>query len=214
MKAVIIGATGATGKELLDLLLADNAVTEVVALVRKPLRIEHPKLNAVVVDFDKLDEWATYISGDVAFSCLGTTLKVAGSKAAQYKVDYDYQYQFAKLAKTSKIPTFVLVSSSTANPKSLIFYSKMKGKLEEAVEALGFESFNFFRPGPLVRPNTDRIGEKIGVSVMGFLSSLGVLKSMEPLPVKSLAALMLRYAKNPKVGKTILEASQILNEVK
>lgn len=212
MKAVIIGATGATGKELLELLLADKAVTEVVALVRTPLGIQHPKLKSVEVDFARLEEWSNEIIGDVAFSCLGTTLRAAGSQQAQYVVDYDYQYQFAKLAKENHIPSFLLISSSTANPKSAIFYSRMKGELEQSVAALAFKGFIIFRPGPLVRPNTDRTGEKIGLFMMRILNSFGILKKMKPLPVKSLAKLMLNYSKKSQVGLSILEADQIIKE--
>lgn len=212
MKAVIIGATGATGKELLELILASNTVSEVVALVRKPLSVKHPKLNEVVVDFDKLEEWESRISGDVAFSCLGTTLRAAGSKKAQYTVDHDYQYVFAKIAKANHIPTFILISSSTANPASFVFYSRMKGKLEKAVEALHFKNVVIFRPGPLIRPETDRSGEKTGVTIISFLNKAGLFKKMAPLQVKDLAALMLHYAITPPLGHHILESGRILKE--
>ncbi|MDF7820622.1 NAD(P)H-binding protein [Runella sp. MFBS21] len=214
MKAVIIGATGATGKELLQLLMASKDVSEIVALVRKPLPIKHPKLNTIVVDFGKLSDWKKHISGDVAFSCLGTTLRAAGSQKAQYVVDYEYQYEFAKLAKDNHIPTFILISSSTANPKSLIFYSRMKGELEKSVEALGFKNVVVFRPGPLIRPETDRTGEKIGVTVISFLNKVGLFCKMAPLEVKDLATLMLRYATKPPLIYTILESGRILEEAR
>lgn len=213
MKAVIIGATGATGRELLKLLMAAEEVEEVVALVRKPLAVTHPKLQALVVDFDRIEDWASHISGDVAFSCLGTTLRAAGGKEAQYKVDFGYQYAFAQMARANNVRTFVLVSSSGASPKSIVFYSRMKGELEQAVAALGFERFIVFRPGPLVRPDTDRAGEKAGVAVISFLNKLGLLRNMAPLAVKDLAALMLRYAMNPPPGHTILESGRILREL-
>ena len=82
MKALIIGATGATGKDLLSQLLADDTYAEVHCFVRKPLALTHPKLHAHVVDFDTPEAWADLVRGDVAFSCLGTTLAVAGSKDA------------------------------------------------------------------------------------------------------------------------------------
>lgn len=214
MKAVIIGATGATGKELLDLLIDENTVTEVVALVRKSLSVRHPKLKEIIVDFDTIEKWTESINGDIAFSCLGTTLKMAGSKEAQYKVDYHYQYEFAKIAKSNNIPTFVLISSSTANAKSFMYYSKMKGELEDIVETLNFESFIIFRPGPLVRSNSDRIGEKIGVSVISGLNKIGLFRNMAPLNVKNLAKLMLQYAIKPPKGKTVLESGRILTEIK
>lgn len=214
MKAVLIGATGATGREVLDLLLANEQFTEVVALARKPLAIKHEKLSAVVVDFDNLSRWTDVIQGDVAFSCLGTTLKDAGSKEAQFKVDHDYQYEFARLAKKNGISTFLLISSSGADSKSWIFYSRIKGQLEQEIEALNFESFLAFRPGALVRPKTERTGEKIGVSIISFLNKIGLFRNMAPLSVRRLAALMVRYGISPPMGYTIVGSGRILKESK
>ena len=126
MKALIIGATGATGKDLVTQLLADDTYSEVHCFVRKPLALSHPKLHAHVVNFDTPEVWADLLQGDVAFSCLGTTLAVAGSKEAQWRVDYDYQYAFAQQCKANGVPTFVLVSAAMANAQSKVFYNRMK----------------------------------------------------------------------------------------
>ena len=134
MKALVIGATGATGKDLVNKLLEDKDFQEVHAFVRRPLNIKNEKLKAHVVDFEKPEEWKDLVKGDVAFSCLGTTLKDAGSKDAQRKVDFDYQYQFAKNAKENEVEDYILVSSYGANPNSKIFYSRMKGELEKEVK--------------------------------------------------------------------------------
>lgn len=102
MKALVIGATGATGKDLVNQLLNDKEFDEVDIFVRKPVDIQNDKLKVHVVNFEKPEEWKEMVKGDVAFSCLGTTLKDAGSKEAQKKVDFDYQYEFAKAAKRMK----------------------------------------------------------------------------------------------------------------
>ena len=99
MKALLIGATGATGKDLLELLLNDDSFEKVDIFVRLKLDIHHNKLNIHVIDFDQPDKWWHLVKGDVLFSCLGTTLKAAGSKEGQKKVDYDYQLQFEKAEK-------------------------------------------------------------------------------------------------------------------
>lgn len=142
MKALVIGATGATGKDLVNKLLEDKDFQEVHAFVRRPLNIKNEKLKAHVVDFEKPEEWKDLVKGDVAFSCLGTTLKDAGSKDAQRKVDFDYQYQFAKNAKENEVEDYILVSSYGANPNSKIFYSRMKGELEKEVKNLHFNKMN------------------------------------------------------------------------
>lgn len=214
MKAIVTGATGATGKELLQLLLQDESITVVVALVRKPIPLLHAKLQVHVISFDRPEQWQDFVSGDLAFSCLGTTLKAAGSKEAQYKVDYEYQLAFARAARKNGVPRFVLVSAGMANPKSLIFYSRIKGELEQAIRALNFESLTIFRPGLLSRPGTDRAGEKASESVLPFLNKLGLLKKLAPLPVHQLAKLMILYAKQKSKGVQVLESKQILSKVK
>jgi len=214
MKAVLIGATGATGKELLALLLADAAVTQIIALVRRPLPVEYDKLKTYIINFDDKETWKSFVTGDVAFSCLGTTLKAAGSKEAQYKVDYTYQYAFAESAKENGVQKLLLVSAGMANTGSMFFYSRIKGELEKSIQALNFKSLVMFRPGLLSRPQTNRSAEKLSEATLSFFNRLGLLKKMAPLPVQQLANLMLHYAKQTQQGTQIIEAAQILQEVK
>ena len=190
MKALIIGATGATGKDLLSQLLADDTYSEVHCFVRKPLTLTHPKLHTHVVDFETPEVWADLLRGDVAFSCLGTTLAVAGSKEAQWRVDYDYQYNFAKHCRNNGVPTFVLVSAAGAKAPSKLFYNRMKGQLEDAIKALGFSCLLIFQPSVLIRSNSDRGGENFTVKVIAFLNKLGLFKRYRPMPTAILAQKM------------------------
>ena len=190
MKALIIGATGATGKDLLSQLLADDTYSQVHCFVRKPLTLTHPKLHTHVVDFETPEAWADLLRGDVAFSCLGTTLAAAGSKEAQWRVDYDYQYAFAQQCKANGVPTFVLVSAAGAKAPSKLFYNRMKGQLEDAIKALGFSCLLIFQPSVLIRSNSDRGGENFTVKVIAFLNKLGLFKRYRPMPTAILAQKM------------------------
>ena len=187
MKALIIGATG---KGLVTQLLADDTYSQVHCFVRKPLTLTHPKLHAHVVDFETPEAWADLLRGDVAFSCLGTTLAVAGSKEAQWRVDYDYQYNFAELCHNNGVPTFVLVSAAGAKAPSKLFYNRMKGQLEDAIKALGFSCLLIFQPSVLIRSNSDRGGENFTVKVIAFLNKLGLFKRYRPMPTAVLAQKM------------------------
>lgn len=210
MKAVLLGATGATGKEVLELLLQDANYHQVDIFVRRAIPLEHNKLKVHVIDFDAPETWKHLVTGDVLFSCLGTTLKAAGSKEAQWKIDYDYQYAFAKSAQEHGIPTYVLVSASNASPDSFFFYSKMKGKLEEAVKALGFAKTIILRPPILVRENSKRTMEVIGVKVLRFFNRLGLLRSQKPMETKRLAAAMIASVHSLPQGEHVLEGQAIL----
>ena len=192
MKALIIGATGATGKDLVTQLLADDTYSEVHCFVRKPLALTHPKLHDHVVNFDTPEAWADLLHGDVAFSCLGTTLAVAGSKEAQWRVDYDYQYHFAQQCKANGVPTFVLVSAAMANAQSKVFYNRMKGQLQDAVKALDFPSLLIFQPSVLIRSNSDRGAENFSVKAIHFLNKIGIFKRYRPMPTNVLAQRMRR----------------------
>ena len=195
MKTLLIGATGATGSDLLRLLLDNGEVENVVIFVRKNPGIEHPKITVHVIDFEKPEKWSHLVMGDVLFSCLGTTRKDAGSKAAQWKVDYDYQYSFAKAARQNGVECYVLVSAMNASSKSLFFYSRIKGKLDEDVTNLGFPKLLIFKPPSLIRKESDRKMEKMGVKVIGFFNRLGLMKSLKPMSTDALAKKMLDAVK-------------------
>jgi uncharacterized protein YbjT (DUF2867 family) len=209
MKALIIGATGATGKDLVNQLLNDKDFEEVDIFVRKPIDIQNDKLKAHVVNFENPEEWKNLVKGDVVFSCLGTTLKIAGSKEAQRKVDYDYQYQFAKAAKENNVDDYILVSAYGADPKSRIFYSKMKGELEEAVKQLHFNKITIFNPGMLERKDSDRTGEVLGSRIIKFANKIGLLESQKPLPTDILAKAMINSSKIKSNGYSNIKLGNI-----
>jgi hypothetical protein len=192
--ALVIGATGATGQEIVSQLLEDDSFNSVSIFVRKDPNITHNKLKTYLIDFSKVKDYKDLIKGDVLFSCLGTTLRDAGSKDKQYSVDYTYQYEFAKIASDNGVPIYSLVSSTGANENSPFFYPKIKGKLEEAVKKLPFKTIQIFQPPTLIRQkNLIRLGEKIGIKIFGFLNSFGILKSQKPLPVSNLAKFMVDH---------------------
>lgn len=209
MKALIIGATGATGKNLVTVLLQDPAYTEVVLFVRRSTGITHPKLFEVLTDFSNLENVAASITGHIWFSCLGTTLKAAGTKDKQWQIDYEIPAKFAEIAKRNGVRGTVLLSAYGASTTSKVFYSSMKGKLEEYIDSLAFEQYIIFRPGLLLRKDTDRAGERIMSGVLKFLNGLGIIRKFRPMPTSTLAEKM---AKAPKVignGKHIIELDKI-----
>lgn len=209
MKALIIGATGATGKDIVNLLIEDAAYTEVVTFVRHKGNMDHPKLTEIITDFDNLETISGYIKGDVLFSCLGTTLKAAGSKENQRKIDLGIPLSFAEIAKRNGIQKLVLLSAYGASPNSNVFYSRLKGELEKSMETLAFDTFIIFRPGLLLRENTDRAGEKISAGLLRFMNSIGLLRQFRPMPTSGLAEKLVKASKKLKSGKHIIALDKI-----
>jgi uncharacterized protein YbjT (DUF2867 family) len=211
MKALIIGATGATGTEVLELILKDETYDEVAIFVRREVDLKHDKLKVHIIDFDKPELWKTLVKGDVLFSCLGTTLKTAGSKEAQWKIDYGYQYDFAKIAQENAVNNYVLISTSNASAKSFFFYAKMKGQLEEAIKALKFSKLIIFNPTLLIRENTDRKMEIIGAKVINLFNKIGIFRSQKPISTKVLAKAMIKSVKVLDNGQHAIEGQNILD---
>lgn len=209
MHALVIGATGATGKDLLDLLVQDDFFDQVDIFVRRDLGVQHKKLKIHSIDFDKPEQWKHLVQGDILFSCLGTTLKAAGSKEAQWKVDYGYQYQFAKIARENNVKNYVLVSSSHSSPNSPVFYSRMKGQLEEAVKALGFSKLVIFNPPVLIRKNSDRALEVAGLKAIQLFNKIGFFRTQRPLPTEVLAQAMINSAKIKDNGFFTIRGKEI-----
>ena len=212
MRAVVIGGTGATGKELVKQLLDDARFYGVTVLVRRPYFEQNPKLKEIIIDFEDLTSYKDQIMGEVAFSCLGTTMKDAGNKDAQWRVDHDYQLEFAELARENGIGTFVLLSAYGANANSSIFYNKMKGTLEQNVSKLDFPQSIILHPGGIERPDSTRTGEKLFIPVLKAFNAIGLFKGYEPLSTFRLAqgmiAAFFKFKEKNKIV-TVMEIKEI-----
>jgi uncharacterized protein YbjT (DUF2867 family) len=209
LTAVVAGATGLVGSRVLALLLADARFAAVIALVRRPLARAHPKLRPEVVDFDAPAAWAALVRGDVLLSALGTTLAAAGSQEAQRRVDHGYQLRTAEAARRNGVAACVLVSAAGASPRARLFYSRMKGELEQDVEALGFERTRILRPGLLDGERTDvRTGERWALRLLRPIAPL-LPAPARPIGVEVVARAAVAAALDPAPGLKRLEAADL-----
>lgn len=193
--AIVIGATGLIGRALVNKLADADHIEQVVSVTRRQVEYTNPKVVNEVVKFDTLEEYASVFSGDILFSCLGTTKKQAGSIEAQRIVDLEYQYRAARLAAENGVKHYLLVSSSGAIAKSKNAYLRMKGELEERVKKLDFERISIFQPSLLLgnRPEV-RVGEKIGSILMPALCLIPGLGKYRPVRGDEVASKMVRVS--------------------
>ncbi|WP_096199554.1 NAD-dependent epimerase/dehydratase family protein [Bacillus sp. FJAT-45350] len=210
--ALIAGASGLVGSELLQILLNGEAYDKVYAVSRKPLEIDHPKLIEVVCDFDNLEEiQGDYVVDDV-FCCLGTTIKKAKTKEVMYKVDVEYPISLANITREMGAKHYLLISSMNANPSSPIWYPKMKGELEEELKRIRFTTTSIFRPALLLGNRKEfRLGEDIASKLFKGVSSLfkGSWKSRFAIEASSVAKGMYEVAQMDKTGVTIYASTTI-----
>lgn len=199
--AIVIGATGLVGNELVRLLLKDSRIEKVKVFVRKKTGLTHAKLEEHIVDFDNTADWKKQVTGDVLYSAMGTTLKVAGSKEAQYKIDHNYQYNVAKMAAANDVKKYVLISAAGSSPDAKVFYSRMKGELERDVKKLPFETIHILRPGMLKgRTQNTRLGEQIGAAVLGVIGIIPGMLALKPIEGASVAHAMVNATFRHEVG--------------
>jgi uncharacterized protein YbjT (DUF2867 family) len=190
--ALVVGATGLVGSQLVHLLLADRRFREVRVFVRRSTGLRHAKLKEFVISFDRLDGVNESIRGDVLFSALGTTLRQAGGKTQQYQVDYTYQYEFARRAARNGVTGYVLVSAAGASAASPFFYMRMKGELERDVADLPFRHVHILQPGFLAGERKERrAGEKLGLVAMTLVNRSGLLRRYRPIPARTVAQAMI-----------------------
>ncbi|MCF8429963.1 MAG: NAD(P)H-binding protein [Bacteroidia bacterium] len=213
--AIIAGAPGLIGSQLLNNLLENNFYDKIIALVRKEISIQSPKLTQVIVDYNNLQSIADNLKCDDVFCCLGTTIKKAGSQDEFYKVDFQYCLNLAIETHKNGASNFYLVSALGANANSKVFYNSVKGKLENAINNIGFNSFYIFRPSVLLgKRNEFRLGEKIMQIILKPLSKLmvGSMKKYAAIESKKVAKTMLYFAlSNNKTGKQIITNEQMLD---
>jgi len=194
--AIVIGATGLVGNLITQKLLEDNRYEKVKVFVRRSLNINNPQLEEHIVDFDNFALWKNNLSGDELYSVLGTTIKKAGSKEVQYKIDFTYQYEAANEASKNGVKKYLLVSSLGANSKSNNFYLQMKGSLDEKVKQLSFDQIRIFRPSILVGNRSEkRFGETVGIKIAGtFTNIIPALKKYRPIEAAQVAEAMIKSA--------------------
>jgi uncharacterized protein YbjT (DUF2867 family) len=217
MTVLLLGASGLIGSHCLNILLSDERFEKVVVLVRQALSISHSKLTQVIVDFDKLDNYASEIKADAVLSTIGTTLRKAGSSVKFTKVDYEYQLKVAEIARRNGARVFVLLSSIGADKKSWVLYTKVKGEVEDAISRLGYEKVIILRPSILLGERAEsRPGEAVGQWVakqMPFVFS-GPLAKYRGIPAQIVAHAMVNAVQKPYKGVDIVENLDIFEWAK
>lgn len=203
IRVLLAGATGLVGRHCLNQLLADESIAAVIAVTRRPLERTHPKLDVRVVNFEYLRQQAGAMRVDAALCCLGTTHRAAGSPEAFAKVDHIYVAELAKLAANAGASCFVLVSSLLADANSPVFYHRVKGRAEAAINELHFKTVHLLRPSLLLgeraepRPIEDWSRQ---MAPLWSLFAWGPFSRYRPIPAEIVAAKMVALAKDDQEG--------------
>ncbi len=215
--ALISGTSGLVGMQLLHQLLQGSSYDYVLSVGRRKLSLKHAKLIQIDGDLFKLDSWnwqeqvkSQALGGEFhafldsisdkkatihAFSSLGTTIKLAGSKEKFYAVDHDLVIGFAKWAKKIGASKFLYVSALGADSKSSVFYNKVKGQTEDDLKALEFEYLGLFRPSLLLGNRSEfRMGELVAAVLMKPLVWLKLAKNIRPIYDYQVAKAMVKKA--------------------
>lgn len=207
--AVIAGATGLVGNEVVNQALQNSRYDKVIALTRRSWKKEHPKFTNLIVDFDNLKHALEGLRPDDVFCCLGTTMAKAGSKEKFFKVDFTYPLALAKATIALGATQYMLVSALGANKDSFVFYNRVKGQVEEAISAEPFSAVHIFRPSLLVGPRPEkRSGEeaaKKAWKIFGFLISA----KYKPVEAETVARTMIAMAVREEAGIFVHESKEM-----
>ncbi|WP_338075675.1 oxidoreductase [Chengkuizengella sediminis] len=210
--ALIAGASGLVGSELLTYLIEGNEYNRVTAIVRNSLNIKHPKLKQVIVDFEQLSKDEEVFKVDDVFCCMGTTIKKAKTQEKMTRIDVEYPLEIARLAKKMGARQFLVVSAMQANSNSSTFYSRIKGRLEKELQKIGFETLHIFRPSLLVGDRKEfRFGEKSAEILFKalFFIFIGPLKKYKAIHAKTVALGMFNASQSRKSGVLIHLSDEI-----
>jgi uncharacterized protein YbjT (DUF2867 family) len=206
-RVLLVGATGLVGAYALGLLARDERIGRVVALTRRPLEAEDlpAKVETRIVDFERPESFGSLEGLDAAICALGTTIKKAGSKAAFRNVDFGYAMAVAKRAREAGVGRFLVVTSMGTSPKSMLFYSRVKGELEEALKGLGFPYLGIVRPSFLDGHRAEyRAAEHFAIRLGFFMP-----KKYKPIHGRAVAAAMIERAVADTPGVEIVESDAL-----
>ncbi len=214
MKVAIAGATGLTGSFCLQELLLNEHVSMVYAIGRRQTEVKHSKLKEIILQNNKMQDT---ICADAFICCLGTTIKKAGSKEAFREIDVKLPVYLAKELKNNGCNVAAVISAMGANAESSVFYNNTKGKMEEAMKQVNFESLSILRPSIISGPRKEnRIGEKIGLFVMRFFNPLliGSLKHYKTIQASDIAKALVKDVIVGKSGTHVFLSGEIKDLVK
>ena len=200
---LLAGATGLVGGRILQGLVRDGDVGEVRVLVRRPSdpSLRGPKVRELVAAFDALDAHPEWFRVDQVFCALGTTIRDAGSQAAFRRVDFDYPLALARLAHEHGAKHFLLVSAAGADAGSRVFYTRVKGELEDAVNHVGYVALTIARPSFLLGPRKAlRVGELV-IKRLAYLFPA----ALKPVHARRVASALVRAARNDHPGVVVLD---------
>ena len=211
-QALIFGATGAVGRELLGLCLDGDRYARVTVVARRPASLTHERLLWIEAEMDALDrlEPLSGLEDGDAYYCLGTTIEAAGSEEAFRRIENTCALSAARLAKKSGITRFSMVSAIDASPESRNAYNRTKGEVETAVIAQGIPSLRIFRPSLLKGARSEfRLKEALGNWAMTLLTPVFLLglRRYQPVPITKLARALYTSA-----GEDTLDASPCIFE--
>ena len=210
----IVGSTGAVGGHVLRFLNQEKKVGQIITLTRKLQKTPLSKEINHVIHFDKINNLKENLKADIFICCLGTTLKIAGSQQAFKKVDYDYVVEFGKLAEAVSAQKLLVVSSVGANPKSLGFYSRVKGEMESAIKKLNIPSIEIFQPSLLLGQRSDsRPVENFAKIIAPLLNPLltGSLKKYRAIEARTVAMALSARSLKTETGFKNFSSDQIEN---
>jgi len=210
--AIVIGATGLIGHDLLMKLLSSENYKEVLAISRKTLGIEHSKLKELIVNFDELANYSSEINADVVFCCLGTTLKKTPDLAQYRKIDYQYPIDIATISFKNGAKSYHLVSSMGANIKSSLFYSRTKGEVERDLQKIPFPAIHIYRPSLLDGSRKEeRTGERFMIGLFRLVNPLlvGPLRKYRSINIEKVADAMLAKENSNEKGIQIYQSDEI-----
>ncbi len=215
--AIVFGATGLVGKELIFELLEHANFLKVIAVVRKTLPFSNPKLEQIITaDFTNLDHLSLQVAADVFFCCIGTTIKKAGSQDAFKRVDLDIPVAIARLADSLHIPNLVIISSIGVNAQTSNFYLKTKAEMEQKVQAAYRGNLKIVRPSFLMGNRAEyRPVEKIASVVAKVLSviMIGPLAKYKGIEAWDVARAMIQSINLPK-ERIIVESDELQSMAK
>ncbi len=199
--AIVAGTTGLIGRRLVHYLLAGPGYEKVKILVRKAVGLAHPKLEEVIVNWDKLEAFAPSLTGNDVYCCLGTTMNKAKDKVTYRRIDLEYPLALAGITRQRGATFYGLVSSMGADVKSSIFYSRLKAETEEAIASVGFDSYHIARPSMLLGDRSERrIGESIGKAMMKVFDPV-IPGRMKAIDAGRVAKALVHYALRGDSGR-------------